>query len=131
MLKENLLYLIDNNLLSMDVLSRITGISKENLCRFLDADDNKALINFDVQPLYSISDCLVDGMKVSEDERVRGIIDVLIQQYGFSLQMISSHTKIPEQEISAFFNGSGDLQIEEKYIIAVKAFSILLAIISL
>ena len=75
--------------------------------------------------LFRISDCLIDGMKVSEDERVKGVIDVLMQVYGMDIKMISCYTHIKEQEILDFMNDLNQMTYEEKYRLAVKIFSLL------
>ena len=66
-------------------------------------------------------------LKVPEDERVKGIIDVLVQVYGMSLKMISSYADIEEQEISDFLSGSNQMSYEKKYRLAVKTFSLMQA----
>ena len=63
-------------------------------------------------------------MQVSEDDRVIGIIDVLIQIYGMTYEMIAGYTGIDANEIIDFVNKEQPLSVEKKYKLAVKVFSI-------
>lgn len=127
---ERINYLIENELLSVNVLQEATGIEKDRLESFLTKKNSK-LSDDSMEHsqrklrLFRISDCLIDGMKVSEDERVKGVIDVLMQVYGMDIKMISCYTHIKEQEILDFMNDLNQMTYEEKYRLAVKIFSLL------
>ncbi len=127
---ERINYLIENELLSVNVLQEATGIEKDRLDSFLTKKNSK-LSDDSMEHsqrklrLFRISDCLIDGMKVSEDERVKGVIDVLMQVYGMDIKMISCYTHIKEQEILDFMNDLNQMTYEEKYRLAVKIFSLL------
>ena len=127
---ERIHYLIENELLSVNVLQEATGIEKDRLESFLTKKNSK-LSDDSMEHsqrklrLFRISDCLIDGMKVSEDERVKGVIDVLMQVYGMDIKMISCYTHIKEQEILDFMNDLNQMTYEEKYRLAVKIFSLL------
>lgn len=131
-LRERINSLIDNGLLSVEMLQEATGIEKDSLEKFL-FENGVKLSSDDMKDsqrrlrLFGISDCLIEGMKVPEDERVKGIIDVLVQVYGMSLKMISSYADIEEQEISDFLSGSNQMSYEKKYRLAVKTFSLMQA----
>lgn len=127
---ERINYLIENELLSVNVLQEATGIEKDRLESFLTKKNSKLSDNSMEHSqrklrLFRISDCLIDGMKVSEDERVKGVIDVLMQVYGMDIKMISCYTHIKEQEILDFMNDLNQMTYEEKYRLAVKIFSLL------
>ena len=127
---ERINYLIENELLSVNVLQEATGIEKDRLESFLTKKNSK-LSDDSMEHsqrklrLFRISDCLIDGMKVSEDERDKGVIDVLMQVYGMDIKMISCYTHIKEQEILDFMNDLNQMTYEEKYRLAVKIFSLL------
>lgn len=131
-LRERINSLIDNGLLSVEMLQEATGIEKDSLEKFL-FENGVKLSSDDMKDsqrrlrLFGIADCLIEGMKVPEDERVEGIIDVLVQVYGMNLKMISSYADIEEQEISDFLNGSNQMSYEKKYRLAVKTFSLIQA----
>ena len=131
-LRERINSLIDNELLSVEMLQEATGIEKDSLEKFL-FENGVKLSSDDMKDsqrrlrLFGISDCLIEGMKVPEDERVKGIIDVLVQVCGMSLKMISSYADIEEQEISDFLSGSNQMSYEKKYRLAVKTFSLMQA----
>ena len=88
-LRNRLNSLIENGLLSYDVLAKATDIEKCRIENYLSGKCN-ALSENDIENikyelrLTSIADLLIEGMQVSEDDRVIGIIDVLIQIYGMT-----------------------------------------------
>lgn len=126
MLKERMNYLMDNGLLSVEVLQKATGIEKDRLEKFL-YENNAKLSNDDMEHsqrslrLFGISDCLIEGMNVSEDDRVKGVIDVLVQVYGMDLKMISGYAGMGEQEISDFMNGA-NMSCEKSINLPLKSF---------
>ena len=67
---ERINYLIENELLSVNVLQEATGIEKDRLESFLTKKNSK-LSDDSMEHsqrklrLFRISDCLIDGMKVS------------------------------------------------------------------
>lgn len=130
MLKERINCLIDNGLLSVEVLQEATGIEKDKINIFLSekniqlSSDNMENSQIKLR-LFRISDCLLEGMKVPDDERVKGVIDVLKQIYRLDLKMISRYTDINEQEISEFMSDSNQMSYEKKYRLAVKIFSLI------
>ena len=87
-LRERINSLIDNGLLSVEMLQEATGIEKDSLEKFL-FENGVKLSSDDMKDsqrrlrLFGISDCLIEGMKVPEDERVKGIIDVWEKQLPY------------------------------------------------
>lgn len=128
-IKNRINELIKVGALSIEVLSEAIGIEEPVLLEFLfqDADEvPKSVENPDVfmYKMYAISDGLVDGMQIADDERVRAIIDVLVQSYKMDYKMISGYAGIKEQEVRDFVEKSEDLSYTTKYHLAVKAFSL-------
>lgn len=131
-LRNRLNSLIENGLLSYDVLAKATDIEKNRIENYLSGKCN-ALSENDIENikyelrLANIADLLIEGMQVSEDDRVIGIIDVLIQIYGMTYEMIAGYTGIDANEIIDFVNKEHLLSVEKKYKLAVKVFSIVQA----
>lgn len=71
-LRERINSLIDNELLSVEMLQEATGIEKDSLEKFL-FENGVKLSSDDMKDsqrrlrLFGISDCLIEGMKVPED----------------------------------------------------------------
>ena len=133
-LRNRLNSLIENGLLSYDVLAKATDIEKNRIENYLSGKCN-ALSENDIENikyelrLTSIADLLIEGMQVSEDDRVIGIIDVLIQIYGMTYEMIAGYTGLEMKDIIDFVNGTQILSVDKKYILAVKAFSLIQAMV--
>ena len=132
-LRKRLNSLINNDMLSYDVLSKNTPIKKDVIADYLSGKCNVLSKNYikDIKyksRLSSIAYLLIEGMQVSEDDRVIGIIDVLIQIYGMTYEMIAGYTGLEMKDIIDFVNGTQILSVDKKYILAVKVFSIVQAI---
>ena len=133
-LRKRLNSLINNDMLSYDVLSKNTPIKKDVIADYLSGKCNVLSKNYikDIKyksRLSSIAYLLIEGMQVSEDDRVIGIIDVLIQIYGMTYEMIAGYTGLEMKDIIDFVNGTQILSVDKKYILAVKAFSLIQAMV--
>ena len=77
-LRDRINSLIDNELLSVEMLQEATGIEKDSLEKFL-FENGVKLSSDDMKDsqrrlrLFGISDCLIEGMKVPEDERMANL----------------------------------------------------------
>ena len=117
-IRERLNFLIEKGLLSSDVLTASTGIEKASIENYLLGKINMISQDYTEQMQYNsiligITDGLIEGMLVSEDERVKAIIDVLIQIYNMDYEMISGYTGLAQEEIVNFVNGNQDISLEK------------------
>ncbi|MBQ2801531.1 MAG: hypothetical protein IJF03_09085 [Lachnospiraceae bacterium] len=131
MIRERLNFLIGKGLLSIGVLEAATGFERGMLEEFLNGEKEAELNKCDLENgrrrlrLLSMTDLLIEGMEISEDDRVRGNVELLVQEYGMNYQMIAGYTNMEEQEILGFMSGKKELPCEKKYKLAVKVFSLM------
>lgn len=133
-LAKGLRILIDEELLSIDILHNVTYLDKEVLKEYIYEDSTRLLCADDMKNsqyklrLASIYDCLADGMKVDEDTRIIGLIDVLVQVYEMDYKMIAKYADMREEELYDFINKNNELTYEKKYKLSVKVFSLIQAL---
>lgn len=133
-LVERLNSLIEKDLLSVDVLHEATGIERILLANFLLNDKSVVLSKDNMEEsknilrLFTITDCLIEGMGVSEDARVKGIIDVLVEDFQMDYKMIAGYMGMEKETIVNFMSDSNQLPYEKKYTLAVKVFSLVQAL---
>lgn len=134
MIRERLNFLMGKGLLSIGVLEAATGFERGMLEEFLNGEKEAELNKCDLENgrrrlrLLSMTDLLIEGMEISEDDRVRGLIDVLVQEYGMNYQMIAGYASMEEQEILGFMSGEKELPCEKKYKLAVKVCSLIFVV---
>lgn len=133
-LVERLNSLIEKDLLSVDVLYEATGIDRILLENFL-LNDKSVVLSKDAMKesenilrLFTITDCLIEGMGVCEDDRVKGIIDVLVEDYQMNYKMIAGYMGMEKETIVNFMSDPNQLPYEKKYTLAVKVFSLVQAL---
>lgn len=98
--------------ISTQSLSLITGIEEELI--------NKQVYGHDLATLNQLLVMLSTGMEqVGEDERVRGIIEVLNQVFNITSQTIALYSKVDENDVEQMLNGNyGQISFENRYRIA-------------
>jgi hypothetical protein len=132
--RDRLNFLIGKGLLSIGVLEAATGFGRGMLEEFLNGEKEAELNKRDLEngrrrlQLLSITDSLIEGMEIPEDDRVKGLIDVLVQEYGMNYQMIAGNAGMEEQEILEFMSGEKELPCEKKYKLAVKVCSLIFVV---
>lgn len=134
MIRKRISFLIGKGLLSIGVLEAATGFERGMLEEFLNGEKEAELNKCDLEngrrrlQLLSMTDLLIEGMEIPEDDRVRGLIDVLVQEYGMNYQMIAGYSDMEEREILEFMSGEKELSCEKKYKLAVKVCSLIFVV---
>ncbi|GAB6928889.1 hypothetical protein JCM10914A_28720 [Paenibacillus sp. JCM 10914] len=98
--------------ISTQSLGLITGIDEELI--------NKQEYGHDLTTLKQLLVMLSTGMEqVGEDERVRGILEVLNQVFNITCQTIALYSKVDENDVEQMLNGNYDqISFENRYRIA-------------
>lgn len=69
--------------------------------------------------LLNLTIFLTEGIKtINEDERIKGVIDLLIQFFGLELETISLYAGLDKQDIENFMKDTTSIDFEKKYKLA-------------
>ena len=119
-IRERLMTAVQKYKITYDTLQKVTGIDTDWLMEY--TEKNRELYSLSHETmgrLTEIMGLLVDGMQlVNEDERIKGVIDVLMQIFGLTHETLSLYTGIEEQEIRIFMENPTSLDYEKKYKLA-------------
>ncbi|MBE0069959.1 MULTISPECIES: HTH domain-containing protein [Thermoanaerobacterium] len=119
-IRKKLLYVIDKYKITLNTLSKVTGIDINWLSDYIngkreidDLSDN--LKGFFFTDLIFL---LSDGMEIDKDERIKGVIDVLVQIFDLKYETISLYAGLEKQDIENFMNDTNSINYEKKYKLA-------------
>jgi len=56
---------------------------------------------------------------INEDDRVKGVIDVLIGEFGIKYETLAIYAGIGLEDVQSFMNNTNSISIEKKYKLAV------------
>ena len=138
-IREDIQNLIKSYKIELKSLSKITGIDYAWLKDFMDGknsflnfytnninfnENNKESINNSNIPnpsyLSNMIYMLSDGMfMISEDDRVKGVIDVLIGEFEIKYETIAIYAKLELEDVQNFMNDTNSISIEKKYKLAI------------
>ena len=139
-LREDIKALIENKLITLESLSKITGIDylwlkdymdkKNSLEDFytniINAYKNKKN-NLDISTpgylstyLSSLIFMLSNGIStINEDDRIKSVIDVLKDNFKISYKTLAIYSKLELEDIENFIKDSNSVSYEKKYKLAV------------
>ena len=119
-IRERLMTAVQKYKITYDTLQKVTGIDADWLMEYTEKNRVLYFLSHETMGrLTEIVGLLVDGMQlVNEDERIKGIIDVLMQIFGLTHETLSLYTGIEEQEIRIFLENPNSLEYEQKYKLA-------------
>lgn len=136
-LREDIQNLIKDYKIELKSLSKITGIDYGWLKEFMDGkdvfldyftylknftEDNSENVNKSSIPnpisLSSIVSVLSYG-RINEDERVKGVIDVLIAEFEINYETLALYAGLVVEDVQNFMNDTNSISIEKKYKLAV------------
>lgn len=119
-IKTELQKMIEGGQLSVKAISIASHIPASEIEAFLEGHPTK-LDNEDKVYLANLGGEVSVGLKeATEDERVRVILESLINHYHISIDMISKLISVNEQDIKAML-GCKEVSFDVKYSIAVKS----------
>lgn len=119
-IREKLLNAIKEYKITLDTLNKVTGIEVNWLSDYInkkkEIDDLTAEKNL---CLLQITVFLNEGMKiVSNDERIKGVIEVLVQIFGLKYETLSLYAGLEKQDIESFMKDATLIDYEKKYKLA-------------
>ena len=138
-IREDIQNLINNYKIELKSLSKITGIDYAWLKDYMDGKNNlndfyANLMNFIENnrdnvnnsnipnPIFlsSIVSMLSDGiLTINEDDRVKGVIDVLIAEFEINYETLAIYAGLVVEDVQSFMNDTNSVSCEKKYKLAV------------
>lgn len=119
-IREKLLIAIKEYKITLDTLNRVTGIDINWLSDYINR--KKEIYDLPIEKygdLFEVTIFLSEGIKmVSEDERIKGVIDVLVQIFGLKYETISLYAGLEKQDIENFMRDTTLINHEKKYKLA-------------
>ena len=119
-IRDRLLVAMKDYHISVDSFSQITGLDIQWLSDYLHAQREISELSSEKQELlFELAIFLSGEVKViTEDERIRGVIDVLKQVFGIQYESIASYAGLKESDTTTFMLDSSLLNDEKKYRLA-------------
>lgn len=133
-IRKDMQNLMKNYKIELKSLSKITGIDYTLLKDFMDGknifldfftnsknfneNNNSNIPN----PSYlsSMICMLLDGvLMINEDDRIKGVIDILISEFEIKYETLAIYAKLELEDVQNFMNDTNSISIEKKYKLAV------------
>ncbi|BAH05648.1 hypothetical protein CKR_0597 [Clostridium kluyveri NBRC 12016] len=138
-LRGDIQSLIENNLITLESLSKIIGIDYLWLKDYM--DKKNSFKDFYTNSMYSCENqkdklndlpiltpsslsnlifMLSNGISmINEDERIKGVIDVLVDDFKISYKTLAIYSKLELEDIQSFIKDGNSISYEKKYKLAV------------
>lgn len=119
-IREKLLTAIKEYNITLNTLNKVTGIDINWLSDYIKGKKESDDLSLEKSAfLWEITIFLSEGIKmVSEDERIKGVIDVLAQIFGLEYETISLYSGLEKQDIENFMRDPNLIDYEKKYKLA-------------
>ncbi|WP_425806753.1 HTH domain-containing protein [Desulfitobacterium sp. Sab5] len=119
-IREKLLTTIKEYNITLNTLNKVTGIDIDWLSDYIKGKKESDDLSLEKSAfLWEITIFLSEGIKmVSEDERIKGVIDVLAQIFGLEYETISLYSGLEKQDIENFMKDPNLIDYEKKYKLA-------------
>lgn len=118
--REKLLIAIKEYKITLNTLNKVTEIEINWLSDYING--NKELLDLPSEKqflLLNLITFLSEGIQtISEDERIKSVIDLLIQIFGLELETISHYAGLEKQDIENFMKDTTSIDFEKKYKLA-------------
>ncbi|MBU3201654.1 hypothetical protein LL037_12185 [Clostridium estertheticum] len=110
--------LINNYKIELKSLSKITGLDYVWLKDFMDGENNSNIP--EPAHLSNMIYMLSDGiLMINEDDRIKGVIDVLISEFEIKYETLAIYAKLELEDVQNFMDDTNSISIEKKYKLAV------------
>ena len=119
-IREKLLISIKEYKITLNTLNKITGIDINWLSEYINGIKERDDLPIEKYGLlWEITIFLSEGLKmVSDDERIKGVIDVLVQIFGLTFETISLYAGLEKHDIENFMEDTTSIDYEKKYKLA-------------
>ena len=119
-IREKLLIAIKKYHITLDTLNKVTGIDTNWLLDYVNG--KKEISDLRVEKygsLFEIVIFLSEGIKmIREDERIKGVIEVLVQIFGLEYETISLYAELEKQDVENFMKDANLIDYEKRYKLA-------------
>lgn len=114
--------------MTTETIEKMLGFREGTLLSYLDGEDN--LDRKEAGNLFMFCEILLEGVTaVDNDDRLRAVLDHLVELLGMTYQTLSIFSNVAEHEIKDFRESKKPLSSEMKYRLAVKSYYLLLTIV--
>ncbi|WP_066638671.1 HTH domain-containing protein [Desulfolucanica intricata] len=119
-IREKLMTACKEYKITLDTVNKVTGIDINWLSDYINR--KKEIHDLPINKQVALSEITIflsEGIKmVSEDERIKGVIDVLVQLFGLKYETISLYAGLEKQDIENFMKDTTLINYEKKYKLA-------------
>lgn len=123
MIRDKVSVIVNEYNVTLDTLHKVTGVDVDWLSDYI--EKRRALSDLPMEQyglFFETVIALSEGIRlVSDDERIKGVIDVLVQVFGLTHDTISRYTGLAEQDIELFMRDPALVDCEKKYRLATKS----------
>ena len=122
-IRGKLSVVVNEHQLSLETLHKVTGVSITWLSDYLNEKNPlNTLPNDKFGRFFDVVAILSDGMKlIDDDDRIKGVIDVLVESFGVTYDTLSILTGLEQEEIDQFMQNPSTLDYNKKYRLATKS----------
>ncbi|HVJ50673.1 HTH domain-containing protein [Desulfitobacterium sp.] len=119
-IREKLLIAIKEYKITLNTLNKVTGIDINWLSDYINGKKKRDDLPIEKSGfLWELTVFLSEGIKmISEDERIKGVIDILVQIFGLEYETISLYSGLEKQDIENFMKDTNSIDYEKKYKLA-------------
>lgn len=118
--REKIKCLLKDYKFTLKSLSKITGLDYLWLTNFV--DEKTALSDLSIKERISLTSMifmLSDGIPmINEDDRVKGVIDVLVDLFEINLETLAIYAVIEADDVKSFMKDTNSISYEKKYRLA-------------
>lgn len=124
-IQQYLAKLEDSYHVTKETIERMVGLKAETLSAYL--REERTLTSDEQQRLGTVCEILLNGVTgVNDDNRIRGVLDHLVEDFSISYETLSLFSNVAAEDIKQFREGEEALSDDKKYRLSVKAYYLLL-----
>lgn len=115
--REKLQHVLDNYKITLKTLSKVTGIDYDWLVDYVNCKSNyNDLPLIERSSLFRIIIMMSDGIPMtSHDERVKAVIDVLVDMFQIKLETLAIYAGLEIEDVESFMNDINSISYEKRY----------------
>ncbi|HEY8910529.1 MAG TPA: HTH domain-containing protein, partial [Desulfosporosinus sp.] len=119
-IRVKLLIAIKEYKITLNTLNKVTDIEINWLSDYINGKKELfGLPHEKIALLWKLTIFLSEGIKtINEDERIKGVIDLLTKIFGLELETLSLYAGLEKQDIEKFMKDTTSIDYEKKYKLA-------------
>jgi len=121
-LREKFLIIINEYKISLETLNKVTQINIGMLSDYMNEKKEITDLLIENRELLNLIGMLTDGMPasaVSEDERVKSVIEFLVILFGLEYETIALYAGLNKHDVENFMQDTTSIDYEKRYKLAV------------